>query len=64
MAVIIISGSCATGRRAYVVKDNEEFFGSWSNLRSTHSVEVLEINPDGTVMVYTHFDTNMGWEGT
>ena len=31
LAVLIIAGSCATGKKASVAKDDEEFYGTWSN---------------------------------
>ncbi len=31
LAVLIIAGSCATGKKAYVAKEDEELFGTWIN---------------------------------
>ena len=31
LAVLIIAGSCATGKKAYVVQEDEELFGTWIN---------------------------------
>ena len=31
LAVLIIAGSCATGKKAYVMQEDEELFGTWIN---------------------------------
>jgi hypothetical protein len=31
LALLIVVGSCATGKKAYVVKEDEELFGTWIN---------------------------------
>jgi hypothetical protein len=64
MAVLVIAGSCASGKKAYVVKDNEEFFGTWVNENSPISIEKLVFNPDGTVMAYANVSITVGYEGT
>ena len=41
MAVTIIAGSCATGKKAYVVKEDEELFGTWIN-NDSNSTQTFE----------------------
>jgi hypothetical protein len=31
LSVLIIAGSCATGKKAYVAQENEELYGTWVN---------------------------------
>ena len=31
LAVMIVTGSCATSKKAYVATENEEFYGTWVN---------------------------------
>ena len=55
LAVLIIAGSCATEKKAYVAKANEELYGNWVNSEyneSTHRARHI-INADGTIQLYT-----------
>jgi hypothetical protein len=31
LVVLIIVGSCATGKKAYIAEENEELYGTWVN---------------------------------
>ncbi len=55
LAVLIITGSCATGKKAYVAKEDEELYGTWVN--TDYDVEPkapkLVLKPDGTYNIYS-----------
>ena len=64
LAVVIIAGSCATEKKAYVAKENEELYGTWINEDYNNTTGIIrhyakEIrNPDGTFALYLNeFDT-------
>ena len=50
LAILIIFGSCATGKKAYVAKENEELYGIWINKKYDVTGELAkrDYNPDGT----------------
>ena len=50
LAVLINTGSCATGKKAYVAKEDEELFGTWINPAYDASwiYAKVVIKPDGT----------------
>ena len=51
MAVLIVIGSCATGKKAYVAKEDEEYYGAWVAKEEIPRIRTyLKIinNPDGT----------------
>ena len=56
MAVLIIAGSCATGKKAFVAKENEELYGTWVNKEYNNKGMYYAkhiINADGTINLYT-----------
>ncbi len=66
MAVLIIAGSCATGKKAYVAQEDEELYGTWVN--PEYNPKIFEAkwiyNPDGTLEMYTtDFDTRIFGQG-
>jgi hypothetical protein len=67
VAVLIIFGGCATGRKAYVAQDSEELYGVWVNDRylGTWGMEMqkIEYKPNGVFYDYKRIDdTNPRWE--
>ncbi len=55
LAVLNIAGSCATEKKAYIAKENEELYGNWFNSEynnSSHRARHI-INADGTIQLYT-----------
>ncbi len=60
MAVLIIAGSCATEKKAYVAKDNEELYGTWVNKDyniGTYKAKRI-FNADSTHQCYAVDDSN------
>ena len=59
LAVLIITGSCATDRKAYVAKENEELYGNWFNSEYNDSIRAARhiINADGTIQLHTTDDS-------
>jgi len=55
LAVLIIAGSCATGKKAYVAKEDEELFGTWVNpdYDASWIYAKVVIKPDGTWEEYS-----------
>jgi hypothetical protein len=53
-AMLIMMGSCATSKKAYVAKEDEELFGIWINFQydGTNKYSKVQINPDGTWFEY------------
>ena len=65
LAVLIIAGSCATGKKAYVVQEDEELFGTWINPDYDEKMQAAKFvyKPDGKVLHYpTRSDTKERWE--
>ena len=58
-AVLIIAGSCATGKKAYVVKENEELYGNWFKSEYNDSSRAARhiINADGSIQLYATDDS-------
>jgi len=54
LAVLIIAGSCATGKKAYVAQEDEELYGTWVNkeYNDWHYHAKHVINADGTIFLY------------
>ncbi len=56
-AVLVLLMSCATGKKAYVAKENEEIYGTWVNTEY-HTSEIYFLpqkiitKPDGTFEMY------------
>jgi len=66
LAILIISGSCATEKKAYVAKENEELYGNWVNSEYNDSFHRARhiINADGTIQLYsTDISTRVAEEG-
>ena len=55
LAVLVIAGSCATGKKAYVVQEDEELFGTWINpdYGGLAKAEKVIHEPDGVVRYYS-----------
>ena len=54
LAVLIIVGSCATEKKAYIAKENEELYGNWVNSEyndESHFARHI-VNADGTIQLY------------
>ncbi len=75
MAVLIIAGSCATGKKAYEAKEDEELFGTWVNLEELRRAEETEyddrgqarkivFHPDGTLDFYWTSTSTRKGDGT
>jgi len=49
LALLIIAGSCATGKKAYIAKEDEELFGTWVNpdYDASWIYAKIVIKPDG-----------------
>ena len=66
LAVLIITISCATGKKAYVASENEELYGTWVNKdynNSNHPAKHI-LNADGTFKLYTaDYSTRVYQEG-
>ena len=60
LAVLIILGSCATKKKAYVAKENEELYGNWFNSEYNDSFHAARhiINADGTIQLYANDNTS------
>ena len=59
LAVLIIAGSCATGKKAYTAKEDEELYGTWINPdynEGKHSAKFI-FKPDGTFEGYAKTDS-------
>ena len=54
LTVLIILGSCATGKKAYVAKEDEELYGTWINTDYDEAVTYSKIiiKSDGTYNEY------------
>jgi hypothetical protein len=52
--VLIVFGSCATGKRVYVVEEDKELFGTWINTDYDDSdkIAMFILEPDGSIQVY------------
>jgi len=58
LAVLIIAGSCATEKKAYVAKENEELYGNWFNSEYNDSSRAARhIITDGTIQLYAKDDS-------
>ena len=59
ITVLVIVGSCATGKKAYIPQDSEELYGTWVNeeydKKGINAKWVLK--PDGTLEGYTTSDS-------
>ncbi len=68
IAVLIIVGSCATGKKAYVTKENEELYGTWVNTEYNethiHLPAKFVYHPDGTLAFYWTETSARKTEGT
>ena len=53
VAVLIIVGSCATGKKAYVASENEELYGTWVTEYEGVIPVKWVLHPDGIVAWYT-----------
>ena len=55
LVVIIIAGSCATGKKAYIAQEDEELYGTWVNpdYDNTDYPAKLVVKPDGTMDEYS-----------
>ena len=55
-AVLVLLISCATGKKAYVARENEEIYGTWVNTSYGTTKDFFPqkriINPDGTLEEY------------
>ena len=60
LAVLIIVGSCATGKKA-VKAPIESLYGAWANpdYNTSPQVSKLIFRPDGTFIDYSHTDISM-----
>jgi hypothetical protein len=54
LALLIVVGSCATGKKAYVAKEDEELFGTWINpdYDASWIHAKIVVKPDGTWSEY------------
>ena len=54
LAVLIVVGSCATGKKAYVAKEDEELFGTWINPDYGQAQKAVKYiyKSDGVVRAY------------
>ena len=56
VVVLIIGGSCATGKKAYVAQDDEELYGTWVNPEyensKVYTAPKIVVKPDGTFDEY------------
>ena len=58
LAILIIAGSCATGNKAYVAKENEELYGNWFNSEYNDSSRAARhIIKDGSIQLYSTDDS-------
>jgi hypothetical protein len=57
MALLIVAGSCATGKKGYVAIEDEELFGTWINpdYDDTGKNGKIIIKPEGT---YDEYDNS------
>ena len=56
LAVLIIVGSCATGKKTYVAKEDEELYGTWVNPDYNYSVTAsakFVVHPNGKMEMYS-----------
>jgi len=60
LAVLIVVGSCATGKKAYVAKEDEELYGTWVNPEYDGGIYYAKyvIKPDGTWDEYAMSNSN------
>ena len=63
LAVLIITGSCATGKKAYVAKDDEELYGVWDNMAydETDKAAVFNFETDGVLQTYKSVNRTKKW---
>ena len=63
LTVMVIAGSCATGKKAYVAKDDEELYGAWSNLGydETDAAHMFLFETDGVLQTYKTANTTKKW---
>ena len=59
LAALIVAGSCATGKKAYVATDDEELYGTWVNqdYEESYAAKIV-VKPDGTWDEYTLSNSN------
>jgi hypothetical protein len=63
MALLIIAGSCATGKKAYVAKEDEELFGTWIN-SDYDEVQIsakIIFDPNGVLRGFAIANTTKEW---
>ena len=67
LAVFIIAVSCATGKKAYVVKEDEELYGTWANPDynyAAYATPKFVFHPDGKSEGYPiTTETHANWYG-
>ena len=66
LAVLIIVGSCATGKKAYVAMEDEEIYGAWHNpdYDETDKSAMFVFETDGILQTYkTASMTKKWWSG-
>jgi ABC-type antimicrobial peptide transport system permease subunit len=64
LAVLIIAGSCVTGKKAYKAKDKEELYGTWVN-PDYDEVWIMAkwvLKPDGTFDAYSKSNSDRVFE--
>jgi hypothetical protein len=63
LSVLIIAGSCATGKKAYVAKEDEELFGTWINTDYDEVQIAAKIifDPNGVVRAYPTVSITKEW---
>jgi len=61
LGVLIVAGSCATGKKAYVVQEDEELFGTWINPDYDEKMTAAKIiyEPDGVSRGFGTANTTM-----
>jgi hypothetical protein len=54
LAILIIVGNCATGKKVYVAKEDEEIYGTWVNTDYNYTGRWAKgvFHPDGTFVTY------------
>jgi len=58
LAVLIIAGSCATKKKAYVAKENEELYGNWVNSDYNDTTRAARhIITDGLIQLHATDDS-------
>ena len=66
MVVLLIAGSCATGKKAYVTQEDEELYVAWINTEYDFRSPPAKVvyHPDGTLEVYWTTKSNNKIDGT